>query len=224
MQDPVFVRNAFRDIAGRYVLTNHVLSLGIDVLWRNKVAAMVASRNPKRVLDIATGSGDLAETIRGKCPDAHVVGGDFCQPMMEHARKRGLPDLIVADGMNLPFADGSFDAVTVGFGLRNMASYPDAAAEMARVLAPGGKLYVLDFSLPSFAPLRAAYRFYLHKIMPAIGGLITGKRGAYDYLSGSIEKFPSGQKMVDLLEGNGFRAAQGEQLSFGIAAIYDAEK
>ena len=205
-------------------MTNHILSLGIDVLWRKKVARMVAEHSPERVLDIATGSGDLADTIRGRCPDAHVVGGDFCQPMMAHARKRGLPDLIVADGMNLPFADGAFDAVTVGFGLRNMASYPGASAEMGRVLRPGGRLYILDFSLPRFAPLRAAYRFYLHKIMPAIGGAITGERGAYDYLSGSIEKFPSGEKMVNLLKENGFRVACSEQLSFGIAAIYEAEK
>jgi demethylmenaquinone methyltransferase/2-methoxy-6-polyprenyl-1,4-benzoquinol methylase len=126
--------------------------------------------------------------------------------------------------MRMPFADAAFDAVTVGFGLRNMESWGGAAAEMARVLRPGGRLFVLDFSLPKSAAVRSAYRFYLHRWMPAIGGLITGRREAYEYLCQSIEKFPSGGAMCDLLKANGFSAASAHSLSFGIASIYEAER
>ena len=110
MQDPGYVRSAFARIARRYVLANHVLSMGIDVLWRRKVARLVRGFAPQRVLDLATGSGDLAEAVRNACPQALVVGGDFCLPMLAEARRRGLPHLVAADGMNLPFGDAAFDA------------------------------------------------------------------------------------------------------------------
>ena len=119
-QDPDFVRRAFASIADRYVLTNHVLSLGIDVLWRRRVGKIVAAGAPGWVLDVATGSGDLAQAVGRACgPDPRIVGADFCQPMLRHARTLGLPHLLVADGMTLPFADAAFDAVTIGYGLRN---------------------------------------------------------------------------------------------------------
>lgn len=224
MQDPRFVRKAFQEIAGRYVLTNHVLSLGIDVLWRRRVARMVRRSGARRILDLATGSGDLAGTIAGLCPGVEVVAADFCEPMLAEARRRGVPNLLVADGMDLPFGDGVFDAVTIGFGLRNMASWPGAVTEMARVLRPGGRLFVLDFSLPRFAPLRRGYRLYLHRIMPRVAGWITGQREAYEYLGGSIEQFPSGPAMVALLDENGFTAATCAPLTGGIASIYAAER
>ncbi|CAN5401229.1 bifunctional demethylmenaquinone methyltransferase/2-methoxy-6-polyprenyl-1,4-benzoquinol methylase UbiE [soil metagenome] len=224
MQDPRFVKEAFRAIAGRYVVTNHVLSAGIDVLWRNKVARLVRESGAREILDLATGSGDLAATLLKRCPGASVVGADFCLPMLAQARRRGLRDLVVADGMRLPFGEAAFDAVTVGFGLRNMESWPDAVAEMARVIRPGGGLFVLDFSLPESALLRRAYRLYLHRIMPAVAGLLTGQRAAYDYLCGSIERFPSGQDMLALLETNGFAGAGHHPLSGGIAAIYTARR
>jgi len=224
MQDPRFVKKAFQDIAGRYVLTNHVLSMGIDVLWRRKVARLVREQGAQEVLDVATGSGDLADTISTFCPGVEVVGADFCQPMLAHARERGLQNLVVADGMQLPFGDAAFDVVTVGFGLRNMESYPGAAREMARVTREGGALVVLDFSLPSNRLLRGAYRLYLHKIMPAVAGAITGRREAYDYLCGSIERFPSGEGMCKLLDGNGFQNTRWISLSGGIASIYLAQR
>ena len=223
MQDPGNVRSAFARIASRYVLANHVLSLGIDVLWRRRVAREVRGIAPKRVLDLATGSGDLAEAVAAACPSAEVIGADFCLPMLEVARKRGLPALVAADGMRLPFADGVFDAVTVGFGLRNMADWPGAVREMARVLRPGGRLVILDFSLPD-GLLRGPYRFYLHRILPCIAGWITGQRDAYEYLGGSIEKFPSGAAMNSLLTEQGFAKSRNHPLSGGISSMYVAEK
>ncbi|MFN0130893.1 MAG: ubiquinone/menaquinone biosynthesis methyltransferase [Verrucomicrobiales bacterium] len=222
MQDPNFVRKAFAAIAPRYVLANHVLSGGIDVLWRRRVAADVRACRPTWVLDLATGSGDLAAAVAAACPDARVVGADFCAPMMVHARQRGLTDLVVADGLALPFLDGAFDVVTIGFGLRNMADYGAALREMARVLRPGGCLMILDFSQPS-RWLRGAYKWYLHHVLPRLAGALTGQRGAYEYLGGSIESFPSGSAMLALLEANGFSQYQCFPLTGGIASLYVAE-
>jgi demethylmenaquinone methyltransferase/2-methoxy-6-polyprenyl-1,4-benzoquinol methylase len=223
MQDPNFVQRAFAAIAPRYVLANHVLSGGIDVLWRRRVAALARAQPPGRVLDLATGSGDLATAVAGACPGALVVGADFCAPMMAHAQRRGLPHLVVADGMALPFADGAFDLVTVGFGLRNMADYGGAVREMARVLRPGGRLMVLDFSQPA-RWLRGAYKWYLHRVLPAVAGVLTGERGAYEYLGGSIESFPSGAAMTTLIDAHGFQGARCFPLTGGIASLYVAEK
>jgi demethylmenaquinone methyltransferase/2-methoxy-6-polyprenyl-1,4-benzoquinol methylase len=226
MQDPVFVQDAFAKIARRYVLTNHVLSVGTDILWRRKVANLVRDLKPAKVLDLATGSGDLAAEIAKKCPEADITGADFSAPMLEVARKRNVPNLklVEADAMDLPFGPCSFDVVTVAFGLRNMASWPDAVWKMARVLRPGGTLVVLDFSLPSSVLLRRPYRFYLHRVMPRVAGWITGQRGAYSYLAGSVEQFPSGDHMCDLLKANGFTAAKAIPVSCGIASIYVAGK
>ena len=226
MQDPVFVQDAFAKIAKRYVITNHVLSLGTDILWRRKVARLVRDLAPGKLLDLATGSGDLAAEIAKENPGIAITGADFSAPMLEVARQRNVLglELIQADAMNLPFADGTYDAVTVAFGLRNMASWPDAVREMARVTRSGGSLIILDFSLPRFAPLRGLYRFYLHKVMPRIAGWITGQYEAYAYLAGSIEKFPSGQAMCEMLTANGYRDARGIPVSMGIASLYVAEK
>ncbi len=222
--DPRFVRQAFAGIAPRYVLTNHVLSLGIDVLWRRATARLVASFAPKRVLDLATGSGDLAVAVQRACPAARVIGADFSVPMMAQASAQGFASLIAADALNLPFQDGSFDVVTVAFGLRNMASWTDALTEMRRVLRDGGRLVILDFSLPTFAPARAAHLFYLRRVMPRIAGWITGERAAYEYLCGSIERFPSGKDMEELLLERGFREPVARPLTFGIASLYCATR
>jgi demethylmenaquinone methyltransferase/2-methoxy-6-polyprenyl-1,4-benzoquinol methylase len=146
--------------------------------------------------------------------------------MLEIARKRKVPnlELMEADAMNLPFGPCKFDVVTVAFGLRNMASWPDAVWEMARVIHPGGTLVILDFSLPGSVLLRRPYRFYLHRVMPRVAGWITGQKEAYKYLAGSVEQFPSGEQMCDLLRANGFTRARAIPLSFGIASIYVAEK
>jgi demethylmenaquinone methyltransferase/2-methoxy-6-polyprenyl-1,4-benzoquinol methylase len=226
MQDPVFVKEAFAKIAGRYILTNHVLSLGTDILWRRKVARLVADLKPETLLDLATGTGDLAEAIAKASPETKITGADFSAPMLEVARARNLPqaEWLVADAMALPFPENHFDAVTVAFGLRNMADWSKAVQGMARVTRPGGHLIVLDFSLPTWPGLRGGYRFYLHKVLPKLAGFLTGQRAAYEYLSGTIERFPSGTAMVELLTANGYASAKSMPLSGGIASIYVAHK
>ena len=176
------------------------------------------------ILDVATGSGDLAAAVGKGCPEAKVIGADFCAPMLECAQKRGLDDLIVADGMNLPFAADCFDALTIGYGLRNMENWAGAISEFSRVLKTGGKLVVLDFSLPNSKWLRVPYRFYLHRVLPLIAGVLTGNREAYAYLGDSIERFPSGAEMLDLIQSNGFSDAHCFSLMGGISSIYLAEK
>jgi len=220
-QNPVFVHRAFSAIASRYVLTNHVLSLGIDILWRRRVAALVREVSPARVLDVATGSGDLALTVAAAVPKARVIGADFCAPMLAEAAKRGLPELIVCDGLALPFPDDSFDALTIGYGLRNMADWAAALREFARVLKPGGRLVVLDFSLPVQSSVESA----LSRLPPPHPSLsrrvfLRGNREAYAYLGDSIERFPSGTAMIDLIRGNGFEEVTWEPQFGGISSVY----
>ncbi|MDF2377439.1 MAG: ubiquinone/menaquinone biosynthesis methyltransferase [Verrucomicrobiales bacterium] len=219
-QDPAFVHETFSSIAPRYVLTNHCLSLGIDVLWRRKVGQLVAEVNPAVVLDVATGSGDLAKTVQGFVPDARVIGTDFCAPMLAEARKRGLNDLFVADGLALPFPDNSVDALTIGYGLRNMADWEAALREFSRVVRPGGRLVILDFSLPANPLLRHPYRFYLHHLLPRIAGWLTGNREAYAYLGESIERFPCGDNMREMICDAGFREVEWFPQMGGISSVY----
>jgi demethylmenaquinone methyltransferase/2-methoxy-6-polyprenyl-1,4-benzoquinol methylase len=213
----------FSAIATRYDLANHLLSGGLDFFWRRRAARLIQKWRPNRILDIATGSGDLALTLRAACPDALVVGADFCFPMLQVAQRKGVPHLVTADGLALPFAEGVFDVVTVAFGLRNMASWPGALREMLRVLRPGGHVLVLDFSLPR-PPLLWLYRPYLHHILPRIAALLTREKAAYEYLGESIEKFPSGSAMCALLVEAGFGQTVCEPLSGGIVSLYTASK
>ncbi len=223
-QDPEFVRETFAGISSRYDVANHVLSGGIDFLWRAKAARLIAAAGPAKILDLATGSGDLAVALARACPQAQVVGVDFCLPMLEIAQKKGVPSLIQGDGLALPFLDASFDALTVAFGLRNMASWDGALNEMARVLKPHGLLLVMDFSMPTNRILRALYRIYLHHGLPRIAGLLTGRPEAYDYLGESIEKFPRGEAMLKLVESCGFQAPRAFPLAFGVAAMTVAQR
>ncbi len=222
MQDANFVRQAFANIAARYVLANHVLSLGIDVLWRKKTSRLVAELEPRRILDLATGSGDLAQAVQAACPTAAILGADFSVPMMREAQSRHFKTLVAADGTALPFHDASFDVLTVAFGLRNMASWPLALTEMRRVLRSGGALFVLDFSLPTLPIIRPMYLFYLKNIMPRVAGWITGQRAAYQYLCSSVERFPSGADMEALIASCGFDKIETHRLSLGIASLYVA--
>jgi demethylmenaquinone methyltransferase/2-methoxy-6-polyprenyl-1,4-benzoquinol methylase len=213
----------FGRIALRYDLANHLLSGGADFLWRRRAAKTVAAWKPRDVLDLATGSGDLALTMQRRIPDAKITAADFSPEMLAVARAKGVANTVLADALQLPFEDGSFDCVTVAFGLRNMADWDRALREMSRVLRPQGHVLVLDFSIPSGA-LRPFYRFYLHRCLPLFASIVTGQKAAYDYLGGSIEKFPSGGAMLELIERNGFTAAIAERLTGGIATMYVAEK
>jgi len=223
-ENPESVRDLFSSIAGRYQTVNHLLSGGLDWYWRSVAVGLVRSWNPGAVLDVATGSGDLAKAVGKALPGTRVVGADFCRPMLEVARRNGLPELVVADGLALPFPDASFDAVTVAFGLRNMASWNTGLSEMARVLKPGGRLLVLDFSLPTLPVIRPLYRFYLHRILPIVAGVATGRMDAYEYLGGSIEKFPSGSAMTSLIASCGFLEVQALPLTLGTVSIYTARR
>lgn len=222
-QDPKFVKGAFAKIADRYVITNHVLSMGTDILWRRKVGRIVSRWNPEHVLDVATGTGDLALEIQKRCPGARVLGTDFCLEMLTHATEGGVQETQVEDAMNLSFEDSTFDVVTAAFGLRNMENWQMALREMGRVIKPGGHLLVLDFSQPS-GFLKKPYGLYLNKILPKVAGLLTGQGGAYQYLAGSIGEFPYGEKMIKLFKNADFQECVCQPLSGGIASIYTGVK
>ena len=213
----------FGAIARRYDLANHTLSCGTDFYWRKCAADIVASWRPGKIVDLATGTGDLALALQKKLPDAEVTGVDFVPEMLELAQRKGVRKTILADAMQLPFSDGSFDCVTIAFGLRNMENWGGALAEMSRVLGRDGHLLVLEFSLPTRPIVRAIYRLYLHRCLPLLGSLLTRKKSAYDYLGDSIEEFPSGHAMIDLIQASGFRHATLQPLSYGIATIYTAQ-
>jgi len=223
LETPAAVRALFASIAFRYDRANHFLCGGLDWYWRRRAAAVLRPWDPRIILDVATGSGDLALTLRGHFPNARVVGADFCHPMLARARAKGLANLVAADGLLLPFADSAFDAVTIAFGLRNMRSWPLAVREFRRVLKPAGRMLILDFSLPPL-PLRGLYRFYLHRCLPRLAGSLTGERGAYQYLAESIERFPRGSAMLRLLKDNGFDAETCEPLTAGIVSLYTARR
>jgi demethylmenaquinone methyltransferase/2-methoxy-6-polyprenyl-1,4-benzoquinol methylase len=217
------IRDMFAGVAPRYDLANQVLSFGLDRSWRKYVCQQVAAWKPTRILDLATGSGVLAEELAKTNTGSFVVGADFCVPMLKVARKRHVEHLVVADGLALPFADASFDVITVAFGLRNMALLERALAEMARTTRSGGHIVILDFSLPS-GPLLPAYRFYLHFVLPRLAGWLTGKPAAYEYLGESIESFPRGTAMTALIEQAGFVNAVARPFSGGIVTAYLAER
>jgi demethylmenaquinone methyltransferase / 2-methoxy-6-polyprenyl-1,4-benzoquinol methylase len=214
----------FGSIATRYDLANHVLSCGFDFQWRRRAAEIVAHWRPDKLVDLATGTGDLALALQGKLPRGEIVGVDFSTEMLELAKAKGVRQTIFADAMKLPFANSSFDCVTIAFGLRNLTNAEAALHEMARVLVTRGHLLVLEFSLPRLSILRAIYRFYLHRCMPVIGSFLTSKKSAYDYLGESIENFPSGNAMLGLMETAGFGDARAEPLTGGIVTIYTGEK
>ena len=214
----------FGAIARRYDLANHTLSCGIDFYWRKCAASTVAGWHPGTIVDLATGTGDLALALQKKLPTAEVTGVDFVPEMLELARRKGVRKTVAADAMKLPFSDASFDCVTIAFGLRNMENWKSALLEMARVLKRDGHLLVLEFSLPAISIARTAYRFYLHRCLPSLGSFLTGKRSAYDYLGQSIEEFPSGHAMIGLIEASGFEHAKYRPLSYGIATIYTAQR
>src|SRR6201987_4557986 len=221
---PAHVREMFGSIATRYDLANHVLSCGIDFYWRARAAKIVDTWHPHEIADLATGTGDLALAMQKKLPHAELTGVDVLPEMLELARRKGVRRVVLADAMKLPFDDASFDCVTIAFGLRNLENRSAALTEMWRVLNAEGHLLVLEFSLPTTPILRAAYRFYLHRCLPLLGSLLTKNKSYYDYLGDSIEEFPSGNAMCELILGAGYAFPSFEPLTGGIVTIYTATK
>jgi demethylmenaquinone methyltransferase/2-methoxy-6-polyprenyl-1,4-benzoquinol methylase len=214
----------FGSIAGRYDLANHLLSCGCDFIWRKRAAAIVAGWNPNTIVDLATGTGDLALTLAKALPRSEIIGADFSEEMLAVAKAKGVRRVVTADALALPFADRSFDCLTIAFGLRNVKDWSAALREMARALTTNGNLLVMEFSLPPTSILRTIYRLYLHRMMPIFGSFLTRKKTAYDYLGDSIEQFPGGEELVRLIEANGFSDAAAEPLTGGIVTIYTATK
>ena len=221
----------FNAIAGNYDFLNRVLSLGIDVGWRKKTVRSVARYQPRLVLDVATGTADLAMALAKGCPGAQVEGADISAGMLDVGRQkvaqRGLANrvqLILGDGEMLPFEDNRFDAVTVAFGVRNFENLQAGLVDMLRVLKPGAPLAVLEFSQPTRQPFRAFYFFYFKHILPRIGNWVSRDSAAYTYLPASVEAFPYGQAFLDELAKAGYRKGYARPLTFGIATLYLAEK
>ena len=224
------VERMFDGIARHYDLLNHVLSFGIDKGWRRTAIGMVAEGSPKRVLDVATGTADMALALH-RSMGCHVVGCDISQKMIEIGKQKVTDadlaehiELQVADAEALPFADGTFDATTIAFGVRNFAHVDAGLADMARVLRSGARLAVLEFSTPTNAAFRSVYNFYFKNILPLVGGAISQDRQAYDYLCQSAMAFPSGTDFMTHLEAAGLKPLTFKPLTCGIATVYLAEK
>jgi demethylmenaquinone methyltransferase/2-methoxy-6-polyprenyl-1,4-benzoquinol methylase len=224
------VREMFGSIAARYDLLNHVLSGNIDKRWRRVLVKKLFARmadleaHGVTILDVACGTGDLSLTLR-EGSQCEVIGIDFCRPMLEIAKSKAttqsfeLP-LIEGDALNLPFADRTFTALTIAFGLRNLTSAEGGFRELFRVLKPGGQVAVLEFSKPVTPVLRSIFKIYFAKILPLLGGLISGSKSAYQYLPDSVQRFPDQKELAALMSQAGFVDVNFENLTGGIAALH----
>jgi demethylmenaquinone methyltransferase/2-methoxy-6-polyprenyl-1,4-benzoquinol methylase len=219
-----YVRDLFARIAPSYDLLNHVLSLGIDILWRKAAARELALKEARAVLDVCCGTGDLALEL-ARHTDAALVGVDFCAPMLERgarkARAQGQARIgwVQGDGLALPFPDARFDRAAVAFGVRNLADLDQGFRELARVLAPGGRLVVLEFAKPRFAPFRAVYFAYFRYVLPLIGRLVSGQSDPYTYLPESVLAFPERDELAERMARAGFESVRWRDLTFGIATL-----
>jgi len=230
MPDPVAVNSMFGRIAHRYDLANRVLSGGIDIYWRWRLVSAVRRSQPAAVLDLATGSGDVAFSLASRLPQsARIVGMDFCEPMLrEAASKLALHpsenlEFKPGDALALPLPDGSFDAVTIAFGLRNMADRTRCLSEIRRVLRPGGRLFILEFSRP-WSWVRPFYAFHLRHVVPGVAGLLTGDRKAYEYLGESIGEFPGRRDLCSEVLEAGFAGVSATAMTAGIVALHEARR
>jgi demethylmenaquinone methyltransferase / 2-methoxy-6-polyprenyl-1,4-benzoquinol methylase len=220
------VRRMFDEISPKYDLLNHLLSLGIDFLWREKLVRLLGGKNPKKILDVATGTGDVAIALAKLHPE-RIAGIDISEKMLEIGRKKvgqkdlqNIIDFNQGDAEKIPFPDGTFDAVTVAFGVRNFEDLRKGLSEMKRVLTPGGTLMILEFSHPEGTPVRQFYRFYSRFVIPVIGRIISKHSEAYRYLPESVAAFPSGRDFLEIMEETGMESCSQVSLSSGIASIY----
>jgi demethylmenaquinone methyltransferase/2-methoxy-6-polyprenyl-1,4-benzoquinol methylase len=224
------VTKMFDNISENYDDLNRVISLGIDVKWRKKVVEIVGKNNPKQILDIATGTGDLVLMMASLNPDK-IVGLDISSGMLEVGKqkiaKAKLSDkieMIVGDSEEMPFNDNTFYAITVSFGVRNFAHLNKGIQEIARVLKPTGVLVILETSNPTKFPFKQGYKFYTNFILPIIGKLFSKDKVAYSYLSESANSFPFGEAFNNILQKNGFTNTKYTPVTFGVATIYTASK
>lgn len=226
------VEEMFDNIAPTYDRLNHIMSLNIDRIWRRRVMRIIRRAKPQRIMDVATGTGDLAIAMARKVNEAHILGVDLSEEMLSEARKKikrlELEKRITlekGDAENLTMvASKSVDAATVAFGVRNFENIERGLSEIYRTLRPGGKLVVLEFSMPKNRLVRWVYRQYAHRLLPRIGGMISKDKQAYTYLPDSVEEFPAPERFAEILKGVGFKSVKLSSQSFGIAYIYDATK
>lgn len=225
------VADMFDNIAFRYDFLNRFLSAGIDIQWRKRAIRQLSSINPKKILDVATGTADVAIMSCGILQPEKVIGIDISDGMLELGRKKikklGLTDtieLLNGDSETINFADNSFDAVTVAFGVRNFQHLEKGLSEIKRVLRPGGKLVVLEFSKPKTAGIKQLYNVYMKLVAPNVGRLFSKNRNAYKYLDESIKKFPEGKNFTTILDNLGYRNTYCKPQSLGICSIYCGEK
>ena len=225
------VADMFNSIAFKYDFLNRFLSAGIDIWWRKKAIAELKELNPKTVLDVATGTADVAILTHKILHPEKIIGIDISDGMLEIGRKK-LTDkqlnpyitLQNGDSANLPFEDNQFNAITVAFGVRNFQLLEKGLGEMYRVLKPGGKMVVLEFSKPSAPLFKQFYHLYMNIITPTIGNFFSKNREAYQYLNDSVQAFPEGQSFLNIMNGAGFTQTYLKKLSFGICTIYCGSK
>lgn len=225
------VRAMFSGIAGKYDLLNHVLSLNVDKRWRRLVRRGLRSilDDPAAVvLDVACGTGDLSIELQTHAK-ATIIGTDFCRPMLAVAAGKNESNTlkipyVEGDAMNLGFASDTFDAVTIAFGLRNLSNFRDGLGELCRVIRPGGRLVILEFSSPVVPGFRQLFNFYFTRVLPRIGGAVSGSPGAYEYLPDSVSKFPDQKGLAQLMRESGFDNVEYSNLTGGIAAIHAGVK
>ena len=224
------VADMFNNISKSYDFLNHFLSLGIDILWRKKAIKMLKDDQPKIILDIATGTGDFAIEALALNPD-QIIGVDISEGMLEVGKEKmkrkkidHIIDMQMGDSEGLLFDDNKFDAVIVSFGVRNFENLKKGLKDMFRVLKPGGKVVILEFSKPSAFPFKQLYNFYFRYILPTIGKLVSSDNAAYTYLPESVNAFPYGQQFLEILEESGFQKTSCKTLTFGISSIYTGVK
>ena len=225
------VADMFDNIAFRYDFLNRFLSGGIDIIWRKKAINQLKDLQPKNVLDVATGTADVALMMYKMLKPTKITGIDISNGMLELGRKKIVKQnlqntitLLQADSENLPFNDNSFDAITVAFGVRNFEHLEKGLSEMRRVLKPGGKLVVLEFSKPKQTGFKKIYTLYMKTITPGLGKLFSGSKAAYSYLNDSVQAFPEGENFIEILNNTGYRETYFKSLSLGICSIYCGSK
>jgi demethylmenaquinone methyltransferase / 2-methoxy-6-polyprenyl-1,4-benzoquinol methylase len=223
------VQQMFSDIAFRYDFLNRLLSFGIDRLWRREAVRIVLEARPQRILDVATGTADLAISLKQALPNSEVIGVDFAEPMLEYGRRKvaklnlTLP-LLQGDGLNLKYPDNSFDALTIAYGIRNFTDRQRGLEEFYRVLKPGGRLVVLEFPPPPKNLFGRLFRFYFLGVSPYIAGLFSGRRDAYVYLGKSVLNFPSPMVLASMMQGAGFVRIRYKLQTLGVSALHVTEK